>query len=201
MPIGNTLVNAPVSLPISTITQANLLLTTYFENMSTSTPCLISVPSYTHTSTSVSISVFYFLGANGTVSLANDEMDVLSSILTTILGKEVHLVLTRVHYPYMNAYILAQYLAYNANSHTFMNYQEAILLYPSFSQNNTHGHVTGIKIALHGRLVTEALVPRITTNMAMVGYFPDPNIVDYASYTSKNDLGKFTIKVWLGQAV
>lgn len=205
--IGNGLVNAPIHVCKNTITQANLVLTTYFHNIYSNIPCIISIPEYTYTNSSVTISLFYYVGPTSVTStsglsiLSTENIDILSSILTNILDKEVHLVLTRVYYPYINAYILAQYLAYNTSTDTFLNFEESILLYPSYSINNVPGNVTGIKIALNGRLTTEAVVPRLTTNIAIVGSFPDTNIVDYASYTSKNDLGVFTIKVWLGQSV
>jgi hypothetical protein len=194
-------VSSATSLPVGTTTMMTQLLTSYFSKGTFPEGCFISLPTFTYSSTSVTINLFYYLGPSSLASISLESVQALSTSLSRLCGKPVHLVLTRLHYPYLNAYILAQYLAHNATSKTFLNFQEAILTYPSLNANVLPGHITGIKVHLSGRLLTEALVPRITTNTAVVGSFPQAALVDYASYTTKNEIGTFTIKVWVGQSV
>lgn len=176
------------------------LLASYFGKATFPDGCFTSLPTFTYTGTSVTVHLFYYLGPASLAGIPLESVQALATSLSRLSGKEVHLVLTRVHYPYLNAYILAQFLAHNATSKTFINFQEAILTYPSLNANALPSCITGIKVQLSGRLLTEALVPRMTTNMAVVGAFPEAALVDYASYTTKNEIGSFTIKVWVGQS-
>lgn len=158
---------------------------------------LCSKPKYTYTSTKVTIQVFYYVssftkdtfGKKGTQSLFS-----LSDSLVSIYGKEVSLIFTRVHYPYLNSYIFAQYLAHNSPSNTFVNFEDSILTYPSRNASKLPASICGIKIEVSGRLVTEAVVPRISKKSSQIGSAANA-LVDYSKFTSKNFLGSFTIKV------
>ena len=149
----------------------------------------------------------------------------LSDALALLFEKEINIKLTRVHYPYMNSMILAQYLLKNASTNTFLHFSESILTYPSLSPD-TYGnindensfilpsYITGIRLELSGRLMTEQQIPRVTKKSSRIS---NPNVnsgsslndagvssesmnnvlVDYAKFTSKNELGSFTLKVWI----
>lgn len=147
----------------------------------------------------------------------------LSSLLSTLFGKQVELSITQLHYPFLQSTILAKYLCHNAVSSTFLHFQEAILSYPSLHITALPSSITGIKIQLSGRILTEPVVPRLTVKSAFVGTFSSypngynkstglvsgkdstknsnltlsQNSIDYGSYTTKNQLGAFTIKVWI----
>jgi len=128
------------------------------------------------------------------------QLSLLSTLLSTLFGKQVDLCITQLHYPYLESTILAQYLSHNAVSSTFLHFQEAILSYPSLHITNLPSSITGVKIQLAGRILTEPVVPRLTVKSASVGTFSPSSqassfSIDYGSHTMKNQLGSFTIKV------
>ena len=58
--------------------------------------------------------------------------------------------------------------------------------------------LTGIKVQISGRLMTERVKPKLTINKKEIGGFKKTqnNIVDYSIYTNKNKRGAYTVKVW-----
>ena len=210
-----------------TMKVANHLTKTYFLNKFPN--ILISNPVFNISTNKASITLFYYGGSidNSNQSQLLNSKDILplSDTLSLIFEKEVNVQLIRVHYPYMNSMILAQYLIKNATTNTFLHFSEAILTYPSLSPD-TYGtinedgsyvlpsYITGIRLELSGRLMTEQQIPRVTKKSSRIS---NPNVnsgsslnesginsesmnnvlVDYAKYTSKNELGSFTLKVWI----
>ena len=134
-------------------------------------------------------------------------LSVLTTTLAQLFQKEVNLVTIRLYYPYLNSCILSKYLTHNAISNTFIDFQESILMNPSLHNTNLPAHISGIKVQVAGRLITETVVPRITVKSCLIGSFQDNNLtnrtigkkgkqfIDYSKFTSKNELGAFTIKV------
>lgn len=207
---------------------ANHLIKTFFTN--TFPNVLISNPVIDNGINKNTITLFYY-GSTFTTTdksntiFQNEDIVPLSDALSILFEKEVNLKLIRVHYPYMNSMILAQYLLKNAATNTFLHFSEAILTYPSLSPD-TYGtvnkdgsyvlpsYITGIRLELSGRLMTEQQIPRVTKKSSRIS---NPNVnsgsslnesgissesmknvlVDYAKYTSKNELGSFTLKVWI----
>lgn len=57
--------------------------------------------------------------------------------------------------------------------------------------------LTGLKVKISGRLITERVYPRKTINKTEIGGFKktDSNIIDYAIYTNKNKRGSYSVKV------
>lgn len=160
---------------------------------------LCSNPTYTHSSTKVTIRVFYYISrlSKQTFIIEKDKNASLSSLsdyLGSLYDKEVSLVFTRIHYPYLNSYIFAQYLAHNAPSNTFVHFQNSILTYPSRNASKLPSYISGIKIEVSGRLLTQAVIPRVTKKSYQFGTAAR-GVVDYAKFTTKNYLGAFTIKV------
>jgi hypothetical protein len=191
---------------ISKDTTASALIQSYFFSMNNNSnveSLLHSTPTYSHTSSKVTIHVFYFSGKKNNNNnskekfapkvLSSITMSSLSNSLAAIYKKEVSLVITRIHYPYLNSSIFAKYLAHNAPSNTFVHFKNSILTYPSRNASRLPAYISGIKIELAGRLLTERLVPRITKKISLFGSFSGP--VDYAKYTTKNELGAFTLKI------
>lgn len=188
-------------------------------NVSTSS-FFISKPNFSHTNSKVTVQFFYYTASpnsgvssghafNNEVTTGSFRKDFseLSTTLAQLYQKEVNVIATRLYYPYLNSDILSQYLAYNAPSNTFMDFQEAILTNPSLHKTNLPAHISGIKVQVSGRLVTETVIPRITVKSCLIGSF-QRNVnnttlarasIDYSKYTTKNELGAFTVKVWICQ--
>lgn len=174
----------------------------------------ISKPNFSHTNSKVTIQFFYYSASaqNGmrTQVQSNDStifqknFSDLSTTLAQVYQKEVNVIATRLYYPYLNSDILSQYLAHNAPSNTFMDFQEAILTNPSLHKTNLPAHISGIKVQVSGRLVTETVIPRISVKSCLIGSFQHNSknvtqIIDYNKFTTKNELGAFTVKVWICQ--
>nr|WBU10876.1 ribosomal protein S3 [Malassezia psittaci] len=220
---------------------ANHLIKTFFNNKFPN--ILISNPTFNNSTNKSIITLFYYGNSNSNsnnnnntinnskyskvskVLFTNKDIMSLSEVLSQLFEKEVSINLTRVHYPYMNSTILAQYLIKNATTNTFLHFSEAILTYPSLSPD-TYGivgkdgsyvlpsYITSISLELSGRLVTEQQIPRVTKKSSRIS---NPNInsgsnlsnsgvnsesinivlVDYGKFTHKNELGSFTLKVWI----
>lgn len=178
---------------------------------------IISKPNFSHTcagASKVTIQFFYYTASNtafgGKISSTNElepfrkNFSELSTTLAQLYQKEVNVIATRLYYPYLNSHILSQYLAYNAPSNTFMDFQEAILTNTSLHKTNLPAHISGIKVQVSGRLVTETVIPRITVKSYLIGSFQrnannTTQIIDYSKFTTKNELGAFTVKVWICQ--
>ena len=179
----------------------------------------ISKPNFSYTNSKVTIQFFYYTSSNtdtnSKTSFHNEvgsfrkNFSDLSITLAQLYQKEVNVISTRLYYPYLNSDILCQYLAYNAPSNTFMDFQEAILTSPSLHKTNLPAHIHGIKVQLSGRLVTETVIPRITVKSCLIGSFQTQGAtnntvlsqacIDYSKFTTKNELGAFTVKVWICQ--
>ena len=190
---------------------------------------LISNPRFYHSNNKVVVNIFYYVNVgrnmNNDNNMESNKVLPLANVLSVLFGKEVHINITRVYYPYMNSIILAQYLVKNAPTNTFLHISEAIVSYPSLSPN-TYGkegeedsfvlpsYITDIRLELSGRLVTEQQVPRVTKKSSRVSNSNvnagssleesgissesmNNTVVDYAKYTHKNQLGSFTMKVWI----
>lgn len=166
-----------------------------FVNTPSKRVVLISKPTFTFTSATITVHFFYYLPTISELSISS--LNGLSECLSQLFNKKVHLKLTRIHYPYINSHILAQYLVHNAPNNTFIHFQDAILAYPSLNKSELVAHVSGIKIEVSGRLVTERAIPRKTKKASLLGNFKKGNntMIDYSKFTSKNELGTFTIKV------
>ena len=191
----------------NTTSDSNNVSTSYF---------FVSKPNFSHTNSKVTIEFFYYTASkngkkkhvennkNTTCCSARKNFSDLSTTLAQVYQKEVNIIATRLYYPYLNSYILSQYIAHNASSNTFINFREAILTKPSLHKTNLPAHISGIKVQVSGRLVTERVIPRITVKSYVIGSFQRSSnnatqIIDYSKFTTKNELGAFTVKVWICQ--
>lgn len=153
---------------------------------------LLSNPTFDEKSEELTISLFYYTNS---YNFSKKGIEVLTNKIAQFTNKKVSIVLTRVHYPYMNSAILAKFLAHNAPANTFVHFHNAILKYPKFVGTSLPSHISGIRIQVSGRLVTERVIPRVTTNSSVFGSLSNADYIDYTHYTTKNYLGTFTIKV------
>lgn len=141
---------------------------------------------------------------NSTTSRTYKSREMLSFVsnLENLYQKEVKLHINRVHYPYVNAQILSQYLCNNANSNNFIEFTESIFLYPRINAFLLPYYIVGIKLTLHGRLITERQIPRKTTNIKVQGTLSSVKskiTKDVGTTTIKNELGQFTLRVEIAQ--
>ena len=190
------------------------------------TGVLISNPIFHHGANKIYVQLFYyFKNNNSSVQnlLSEKNVKAVCKALSLVFKKEVHIEMTRVRYPYMNAQILAKYLVMNGSKKNFLKFADAVASYPSYSiklygmfgEEDSFvlpSYIQGIRLELAGRLTTERLVPRITNKSVRIN---NPNadsgvylqksgvsndtvrniMVDYGKYTGKNALGTFTMKV------
>lgn len=187
---------------------------------------LISKPTFTITPSKVSIHLFYYL-PSADQELNSSAVNALGKILGKIFNCAVNVKLIRLHYPYLNSYILAQYIAINGHKYNFSRMQRMIfsnvptvqdaafsvsgpksssLISESndVTENSTKElvtHLTGIKIQISGRLTTQAMSPRQTVQRCHIGSFAKNNksLISLSTFTSKNKTGAFSVKVWLSQ--
>lgn len=185
---------------------------------------LASKPTFTMTSSDSSSSGSNFVGQDGKVivnvfyyisnkeqALSDSTVNNLGQVLSKLFKRPVELRLVRLHYPYLNSYILAQYIAINSNRYNFTRIQRAIFnalravkassLHDSAGSDQVlPSYITGMKIRVSGRLLTQRSVPRQTVQTAQIGSFlGQDNVIDSGSYTTKNKKGAFTVKVWISQ--
>lgn len=180
--------------------------TTLIEHFFSPINVLAGRPVYTATSNSVIIHLFYYIPNNG--ALNNNTVNNLGDVLSEVFGRPVELRLVKLHYPYMDSYILAQFIAMNTLDYKFSLITSKLLgqIKPvknpgDIVEPELPSYIVGLKVRVSGRLVTERAKPRKTVQTVLLGSFSKNNmsLVDYASFTSKNEKGAFTIKVWIVQ--
>lgn len=126
----------------------------------------------------------------------------LSIVLQKIYGCKVNIICNRVHYPYINAQILAQYLGKNANRQTFFRIWTYLVRKVSISGFIPSTFIVGIKLTINGRLITQRFVPRITTRSVVIGTFNptfrNMNEEQRRNFTTSVDKGKVNLKNNIG---
>lgn len=172
---------------------------------------LASKPVFTVTTSKVIVNVFYYIPTND-LALNTNTINNLGDVLSKLFGRPVELRLVKLYYPYLNSYILAQYIALATEQNKFSNILSKLLSKasivkdikaPETLSSNLPSQIIGIKVQVSGRLASERSRPRITVQTAQVGSFVKNNkaLVDMASFSTKNAKGAFTIKVWISQRV
>lgn len=190
--------------------------------LATDVHALASKPVFSVSGDKVVINVFYYLASAGSreKALNNSSINSLGQVLSKLFKQPVELRFVRLHYPYLDSYILAQYIAINTTKYNFTRIQRAIfgalqfpVLKASELEDTTIGlaapsYITGMKIRISGRLTTQRSVPRQTVQTAQVGSFSSSHIpsnskasgiISSASFSTKNQKGAFTVKVWISQ--
>lgn len=135
----------------------------------------------------VTVQLSYYLASNAlrqTDSFSNNTLKALTNALTQVYGSvlsdslqspiSVQLELVRQHQPYMDASILAQYLAINLSKHGFSRMTNLLLnavpyLNPDYAFNLSY--ITGIKVQLSGLLTSQRNRSRKTVYTTSVGTF------------------------------
>jgi hypothetical protein len=189
---------------------------------------LINTPVYlvTQGGKVITVQLSYYLTPNtqafynSTLPQDSTLINALTQVYESVLGQPVtvQLELVRLHQPYMDASILAQYLAINLSKQGFSRITNLLLnavpyLNPAYAFNLTPAanlSITGVKVQLSGLLTSQRNRSRKTTYTATAGTFSRTSnvgnneitslaapgtITDYGNYTSKSGLGAFTVKV------
>jgi ribosomal protein S3 len=168
---------------------------------------LVGKPVFTLNADKVIIHIFYYAP---TEIISNDNIVNLGDVLTRSWDRTVELRLIRLNHSALDSSILAQYLTSNGGKYSFNTIFDmlkdslpTIVSEGSVDSNSILpvSHITGVKLKLSGRLVTERSIPRKTTQASRHGSSAKGlyGLVDYSQHTAKNKLGAFTIKVWIGQ--
>jgi hypothetical protein len=168
---------------------------------------LAGKPVFTVKSNAVAVHVFYYIPVVNQ-ALNSNTVNNLGTALTSLFGRPVSLRLVKLHYPYLDSFILAQYIAMNTQDYTLVQIVRRIFgsISPETESLNAlaselPSHIVGIKVRVSGRLMMERSRPRQTVQTAQVGSFAKHNLalVDNAAFTTKNKKGAFTVKVWMVQ--
>lgn len=209
------------SAPLASFDKANVnsqrvatkLIANFFSKpLATDVQALASKPVFSVSGDKVVINVFYYLADKK--ALNNGSINSLGQVLSKLFKQPVELRFVRLHYPYLDSYILAQYIAINTSKYNFTRIQRAIfgaLQFPVLKASELEdttlpSYITGMKIRISGRLTTQRSVPRQTVQTAQVGSFSSSHIpsnksgiISSASFSTKNQKGAFTVKVWISQ--
>jgi hypothetical protein len=218
----NTISSYSFTTPSAMTTGLTRIASKVLGNFFSSVHALASKPVFTMSENKVVINVFYYISdTRGNKALSSSAINSLGHVLSKLFNREVELRLVRLHYPYLNSYILAQYIAINTGKYNFTrvisrlwganaifspmgdNTSTATLERSDATSSLIPAYITGIKVRISGRLVTERSVPRQTVKTAQLGTFSGSTGVqhiDAASFTAKNKKGAFTVKVWIGQS-
>lgn len=180
---------------------------------------LISKPNFEITNDKIIIHlfIFLFLNKNKKVTLNNSftklnklKLDMLCQILSHIFKKPVQLDLVRLYYPYFDSNIFVNLLSKIINLiqvRIIMKrfFKKAIIRNPiKIYKNNLiikiPSLLSGIKIRIGGRLLTQRIIPRKTVKTIRKGTLAKGkiNFLDEARYTNKNKRGAFTLIVSIG---
>lgn len=174
-----------------------------------------SKPVLSISSGSVVVHLFYYVqpeavGPGGpaissTGALEASTVNNLGELLSEVLGHPVELRLVKLYYPYLDAYILSQWIAAEVVGTKLSIVMKRLSLMVGPVQSGGRGvlsaAVVGLKVRLGGRLTMEPARPRQTVQSATLGSFKasPTTLIDTAAYTSVNDQGAHTVRVWLAQ--
>lgn len=187
---------------------------------------LTSTPAFKHSPSRVTIQLFYYVDpAFGNAS--SFKLDALEKLIGSFYpNKFVDLRLTQLHYPYMNAEILAQFLTVNAerNGWSMVNrrfFKTAPIvkaplphnmpfatqwtsLLPQLSNGQLTSAIQGIKYQVSGRLGRRKGASRTQVMRKSLGTFQftsHKSLVDVGRHTFANKNGSITVKVWIATAL
>ncbi|KAI9031908.1 hypothetical protein CLU79DRAFT_277032 [Phycomyces nitens] len=187
---------------------------------------LTSTPAFRHAPSRVTIQMFYYADPNFT-NLQNFKLEPLEKLLATMYpNKFVDLRFVRVHYPYMNAEILAQYLTVNAERsgwsmltrkfmkgvplvkpplpHSMPFAVEWNSLLPQVANGQLTSAIQGVKYQVSGRLGRRKGASRTQVMRKSLGTFQftsHKSLVDVGRHTFANKNGSITVKVWIASAL
>jgi len=143
--------------------------------------------------------------------------------LSNLYGKPVELRPVRIHYPYLNSCILAQYIAFNIKKGKFNMitrnlFKKAKLVKPSSIRNSLENikdlikysytrldpmYLSGIKIVISGRLSNRKAASRTRVVRKSIGTLSlnsNNSLIDANKFSFKGKNGAITVKVWISSS-
>jgi hypothetical protein len=185
---------------------------TLLESTFLSMSSLISKPFLIITPNKVVIQLFYYLNKfdskNNFLINNNDKLQSLCLNLSKIYKKPVELELDRLHYPYYDSNILSNMIGLISNIVKLRFIIKNLFKIAKIKKTNNFinkysiipSYLSGFKIRVAGRLLTQRVVPRLTVKTIQRGTLArgKAQFVDSARFTSKNKRGSFSITVTMG---
>jgi len=185
---------------------------TLLESTFLSMSCLISKPIIVITPNKVVIQLFYYLNKfyynNKLLNINNDKLQSLCLILSKIYKKPVELELDRLHYPYYDSNILSNMIGLISNIVKLRFIIKKLFTIAKIKKTNNFinkysiipSYLSGFKIRVAGRLLTQRVVPRLTVKTIQIGTLArgKAQFVDSARFSNKNKRGSFSITVTTG---
>jgi len=182
-------------------------VTTLVESFFAPLDLFASHPVITITNDRAIIHVFYYTHTADTYINVNT-INSLGEMLSSVLNTSVELRFVKVTYPYMDAYILAQYISKELVLVKWNVVQRRLIasilpIKSIYDDNIVNGstYITGVKVSLSGRLMNETSLPRQTTKSFSIGSFKDhrQSLLTQGKYTAVNLKGAYTVNVTISQ--
>jgi hypothetical protein len=206
------------SLTTSQMSAARKIIDSSF----TAVQAIPSKPLYNVTSDFVVVTTYYYV-SDSKHAVSDSVINSTAELLSDLFRVPVQVEAVRLHHPHLDAHVLARYISMNSAHITFSKILEQlwatnVISQPVPTEEENKGllvlpptgggvvvptYLTGVKVKLSGRLDNERSTPRQSVQEAQVGTFSSKAVhhTDRASYTSKNNKGSFTVKVWLAQSL
>src|SRR6266487_3334892 len=178
--------------------------------------CIISKPIYIFTYDKIIIQFFYLFikkeNFNNSKSLLlnnNYNLNNIFNVLTLFFNKPIELDLIRIYYPYFNTNILVNLLSVFINKihlrkivnkfiTKIIKNQSSNIFYTN--RNKLLTDISGIRIKVAGRLLTQRIIPRKTIKVISKGALARNKalFLETARFTNKNKRGAFSITISIG---
>lgn len=184
---------------------------TLLESTFLSMSSLISKPIIIITPNKIVIQLFYYLNKfhnNKLLNIHNDKLQSLCLNLSKIYKKPVELELDRLHYPYYDSNILSNMIGLISNIVKLRFIIKKLFTIAKIKKTNKFNnnysiipsYLSGLKIRVAGRLLTQRVIPRLTVKTIQRGTLArgKANFVDSARFSNKNKRGSFSITVTMG---
>jgi Mitochondrial ribosomal protein (VAR1) len=189
----------------------NKIVFTLLESTFLSMSSLISKPIIVITPNKVIIQLFYYLNkyySNNKLLNNNEKLQSLCLILSKIYQKPVELELDRLHYPYYDSNILSNMIGLISNIVKLRFIIKKLFTIAKIKKTNNFinkysiipSYLSGFKIRVAGRLLTQRVIPRLTVKTIQRGTLArgKAQFVDSARFSNKNKRGSFSITVTTG---
>ena len=190
---------------------------TLLESTFLSMSSLISKPFIVITPNKVVIQLFYYLNKfyskaapnnNKLLNINNDKLQSLCLNLSKIYKKPVELELDRLHYPYYDSNILSNMIGLISNIVKLRFIIKKLFSIAKIKKTNKFNnkysiipsYLSGFKIKVAGRLLTQRVIPRLTVKTIQRGTLArgKAKFIDSARFTNKNKRGSFSITITMG---
>jgi hypothetical protein len=185
---------------------------TLLESTFLSMSSLISKPIFVITPNKVVIQLFYYLNKfyskDKLLNINNDKLQSLCLNLSKIYKKPVELELDRLHYPYYDSNILSNMIGLISNIVKLRFIIKKLFRIAKIKKTNKFinkssirpSYLSGFKLRIAGRLLTQRVIPRLTSKTIQRGTLArgKAHFINSARFTNKNKRGSFSITVVTG---